>query len=216
MSDDELHALNAIATHRDYPAGSIIQGSGEPSTFLASIVEGVVKLIHGLPDGREQIVGLLFSADFLGRTFADVYPCHVVAVTDVKICRYPQEAFEEILERFPGLEERLYSDTLKELERAHGWLLLLGRKTAAERLATLLVMLGDRQSLVGCHHLPQNNSLNFDLPLTRTEIADFLGLTIETVSRQFSRLKKDGLIQIANKRHIVVPDRKALEDLAGD
>lgn len=217
LENHELSELNALARHHTVPAGKSIQPAGEPTIYVANIVEGVVKLVRGLSDGREQIVGLLFGADFLGRTFSDLASCEAVAVTDVKLCSFPQDDFEDLLTRYPNLEERLFSDTLIELERAHGWLALLGRKTASERVATFLLMLADRQSLATCSHFqPRQRQLSFDLPLTRTEIADYLGLTIETVSRQLGRFKKDGLIQIENNRHITIPNRPALAELTGD
>ena len=215
LGDDELRSLNAIANRRRYKAGTTIMVADMPSAYVGSIIEGVVKLTQGLSDGREQIVGLLYAADFLGRTFADVAPFSAVAVTDVNICRYPQDTFEGLLLRYPGLEERLFSDTLAELDRARDWLLLLGRKTAQERVATFLLVLANRNSAGTCWSCMEQKRVSFDLPLTRVEIADYLGLTIETVSRQLSRLKKDGIISVTHNRHISVLDLDALGNLEG-
>lgn len=216
LANEELRDLNALASRWRAPAGTTIQTFGLPVDFVGSIVEGVVKLTLSLNDGREQIVGLLFSADFVGRPFADKALTSAVAVTDVELCRYPSDRFDTLLSLHRGLEERLFSDTLIELDRARNWLLLLGRKTATERVAAFLLMLADRQALDGCHHARDRQDVTLSLPLTRTEIADYLGLTVETVSRQLSQLKKSGAINIINNRQLRVPDRAGLSRLAGD
>jgi CRP/FNR family transcriptional regulator len=105
----------------------------------------------------------------------------------------------------PELQHNLHAQALKELDAAREWMLTLGRRTAQEKVASLLY-------LVATHAEPETtSSAAFDLPLSRSEIADFLGLTIETVSRQMTKLRKQGVIRIENNRHIVVPDMDQLE-----
>jgi len=216
LSREELAALNAISSRKRLRAGETIMWAQEPVDYFANLIEGVVKLSKSLADGREQIVGLMFPGDFLGRPYTREQPFNVEAVTDVRLCRFPQGAFEKLAHDHTGLGERLFNDTLDELDRARDWLLLLGRKNAQERLATFLHMLGKRSQEIGCHDRQTPQLVAFDLPLSRSQIAAYLGLTIETVSRQLSRLRRAGVIDIVESRHIVVPRIRALEALCGE
>lgn len=216
LTKDELQNLNRIARQRMVPAGRVISSESEPETAFANIVSGVVKLTKTLADGRQQIVGLQFTPDFLGRTFAEATPYSAEAATDVELCSFPKEQFESLLKRYPGLEHRLFSDTLTELDAARDWMLLLGRKTAEEKVATFLHLLAKRVPNIGCTHSEALNYARFILPLTRGEIADYLGLTLETVSRQMTKLKRNGVLNVADNRDITVPDMDALSEIAGE
>jgi len=187
----------------------------EPTDFFANIVSGTVKLTKLLPDGRQQIVGLQFAPDFLGRTYGVQTPYFAEAATDVELCSFPRKRFEEMLEEYPDLENRLFKNTLDELDSAREWMLLLGRKTAKEKIASFLCMLANRATSIGCAHTTLSEFASFTLPLTRSDIADYLGLTIETVSRQITRLKTDGLIEVKSNREIIVPDLSALSQAGG-
>ncbi len=214
LTREELGRLNAIARFRDVPAGHIIMTDTEPAPHFANVVSGVVKLTKTLPDGRQQIVGLQFPSNFLGRPFGPRSPFFAEAATSVRLCTYPRSQFESLLREFPGLEHRLFEHTLNELDAARDWMLLLGRKTAMEKVASFLLMVAQRAGDAGCKASPASNSAKFELPLTRTDIADFLGLTIETVSRQMSRLKSRGYIKLEGARAIIVPDVEKLGQLS--
>lgn len=207
--------MNRIARQRIVRAGQIISSDAEEGTALANIVSGVVKLSKTMADGRQQIVGLQFAPDFLGRTFTGTNPHNAEAATDVELCIFPKKEFEAVLIRHPGLERRLLQDTLDELDAAREWMLLLGRKTAQEKVATFLALLARRAPDVGCSHSQEMNFSQFTLPLTRADIADYLGLTLETVSRQMSKMKSTGVIDLLDSREIVVPDLEKLEEMAG-
>lgn len=213
LSEDELHDFNRIARQRFVPAGQVV--STQDDIILANIVEGVVKLTETLSDGRQQIVGLLFPPDFLGRIYSETSTYFAEAATDLDLCVFPKKGFETMLKRYPGLEHRLFENTLDELDCARDWMLLLGRKTARERVASLLLLIARRAPNLGCQHNPEINFARFTLPLTRADLADHLGLTLETVSRQITKLKSDGIIELAENREIVVPDIDALERAAG-
>jgi len=117
---------------------------------------------------------------------------------------------ERMVGDVPGMGRKLHSQSLKELDEARDWMLTLGRKSAQEKVASFLY-------LIATHIDPENDDHScFDLPLSRADIADFLGLTIETVSRQMTKLRKDGIIQIENNRHITVPDMDDLKMAAGN
>jgi CRP/FNR family transcriptional regulator len=213
LSQEELHDLNRIARPRIVPAGQVISGGGEDVVF-ANIVSGVIKLTKSLSDGRQQIVGLQFPPDFLGRTHGDPSTYFAEAATDVELCVFPNDGFRGMLKRYPDLEHRLFENTLDELDAAREWMLLLGRKSAQEKVASLLLMIARRVPSVGCAHTPETNFAQFTLPLMRADVADFLGLTLETVSRQMTKLKSMGVIELIDNREIAVPDIEALERVA--
>lgn len=211
----ELLRLNQIAKRRNVAAGQTIMSDEDPAGFLANIISGVIKLSKTLPDGRQQVVGLLFPPDFLGRAFSANNPYFAEAAIDTEICAFPRKSFEMMLDEFPGLEHRLLEHTLSELDSARDWMVLLGRKTAQEKLATFLLLLAERSLQTGCQQIDFADSAEFEVPLTRSDIADYLGLTVETVSRQITRLKSQGIIDVADNRHIKVPDIETLRDIAG-
>lgn len=209
LSADQLAELSKHSTRKRLEAGTEVVGQGEETASCANIMRGVVKLTRMMPDGRQQIVGLQFAPDFLGRPFAIESPHSAEAATDAEICTFPRHMLERLIGRSPDLEHRLHQQTLKELDEARDWMLTLGRKNAQEKVASFL-------HLIATHYDPDTvDGAAFDLPLSRADIADFLGLTIETVSRQFTKLRKDGVIRIENNRHVTVPDIERLQQFAG-
>ncbi len=215
LTGPELARLNQIAKPRKVAAGQTIMSDEDPATFLANVVSGVVKLSKTLPDGRQQVIGLLFSPDFLGRVFNETNPYFAEAAVDSEICSFPRKQFEALLDEFPGLEHRLLEHTLSELDSAREWMVLLGRKTAQEKVASFLLLLANRSLITGCHHIQPGEEASFELPLSRNDIADYLGLTVETVSRQITRLKSANVINLVDNRHFTVPDLDRLRDIAG-
>ncbi|MEQ9121863.1 MAG: Crp/Fnr family transcriptional regulator [Alphaproteobacteria bacterium] len=220
LSDDELAGLSVVARQRMVKAGDVIMNAEEETVSFANIVSGVVKLTKLLSDGRQQIVGLQFPPDFLGRAYRARSPYFAEAATDVELCVFPRPTFQKLLADRPGLESRLFQDTLDELDAAREWMLLLGRKTAAEKVASFLAMIARRQSMATtCVHLPKGSTptqgpITLHLPLTRAEAADYLGLTIETVSRQIGKLRADGVLKVGANREIAILDMERLEELA--
>lgn len=214
LSEADLVEFNKIAHMRHLGAGQVI--ATEDDVVFANLVSGVIKLTKTIVDGRQQIVGLLFPPDFLGRTYSDSTHFFAEAVTDVELCAFSKAGFERMLQRFPDLEHRLFEHTLDELDSARDWMLLLGRKTARERVASLLLMIATRAMNAGCHHSPDHKFARFTLPLSRADFADYLGLTLETVSRQITHLRKQGIIELIDNREIIVPDIEALEDASAN
>ncbi|MYZ48748.1 cyclic nucleotide-binding domain-containing protein [Rhizobiales bacterium L72] len=211
LTEGDRHALRAMGQPRHYGAGDTIFGEDERFGFLANVVSGVVKLSKTLPDGRQQIIGVEFAGDFLGRIYRDRTSFRAEAVTPVHLCCYPRARFEALVAATRGLEERLFRDALDELDSAREWMVLLGRQSAREKVARFLQMIA-RRNAGGCG--PALGA-RFELPLSRADMADFLGLTVETVSRQMTRLKTEGLIRISNNRIIEVEDVGDLEAAAG-
>jgi len=214
LSAEELKGLNRISRRRLVPAGQTILGEGESHTIFANIVSGVVKLTKTLDDGRQHIIGLLFPSDFLGRAFREDNPYFAEAATDVELCVFPASGFEKLLPEHPGLEHRLFEYTLSELDACQEWMLLLARKKAEERVASFLLMIAKRVPETGFSHRAGQEQIRFQLPLSRAEISDCLGLTIETVSRQITRLKTKGVIELLNYREILIPDVRVLQAAA--
>lgn len=182
--------------------------------FVASVVSGVASLTQTMEDGRTQMVGLLLPSDFLGRPGREVAAYDVTAVSDLTLCCFRRKPFEQMLGSTPHISQRLLEMTLDELDAAREWMLVLGRKTAREKIASLLAIIARREATL---HLTQTvNGTRFDLPLTREAMADYLGLTLETVSRQISALKRDGVIVLETNRRVAIPDFDALLAETGD
>ncbi len=211
LEADELENLNSIARFKTVRAGQQIASPVDNLVYFSNIISGVVTLSNILPDGRAQIVGLQFASQFLGRPFRKSCSYFAQAATDVELCMFNKVGFEGLFQKFPGLEHRFLEHTLDELDAAREWMLLLGRKTAREKVASFLSMVGNQYTEVGCSAPASLNFSKFELPLTRADIADFLGLTMETVSRQMSKFKNDGIIRLEGGRWIVIPDLKRLE-----
>lgn len=210
LTSDELLLLSAHTRLVTHDAGEELAGEKMPVESYATVISGVVKLTKTLEDGRQQIVGLQFAPDFLGRLHANENGVSAEAASDVHLCRVPKAAMERLVKSTPALAERLMDQTMRELDEARDWMVTLGRKTAAEKVASFLF-------LIATHLDPEakGDSRRFDLPLSRADIADFLGLTIETVSRQMSKLKSEGVISIVANRHIEVPKFSKLKACCG-
>jgi len=211
---DELLRLEDIKYYRSYEAGQPVLWAGDHMEFVASVVKGIASLSQTMEDGRTQMVGLLLPSDFIGRPGRDIAPFDVVAVADLTICCFRQRPFEDLMTTTPSISQRLLEMTLDELDSARMWMLVLGRKTAREKIASLLAILARRDA--SFNRNAPNNTVVFDLPLTREAMADYLGLTLETVSRQISALKKTGIIELVGKRKIAVPSLEALLAETGD
>ena len=181
---------------------------------VASVVTGVASISQTMEDGRRQMVGLLLPSDFVGRPGRDTAAFDVTAATEVVLCRFERKPFEKLLEKTPSIGGRLLQMTLDELDAAREWMLLLGRKTAREKISSLLAIIARREALLSPSL--RTGPVAFALHITREAMADYLGLTIETVSRQLTALRKDGVIEMEGKRRILVPDLPRLLDEAGD
>jgi len=212
--EPELLQLDDIKSYKTYQAGETIVWAGEEMPLIGSVVSGVATLSRSLADGRRQMVGLLLPSDFIGRPGRKVAPYDVVAANEVMVCHFRVAKFNTLIDSTPALERRLLEMTMDELDSAREWMLLLGRKTAREKIASMLVLFARRGS--EAEDEPIKDGLRFDVPLTREEMADYLGLTIETVSRQVSALKKSGVIIVEDARHIRVPDYVRLLNEASD
>ncbi|MGR3614807.1 MAG: transcriptional regulator FnrL [Paracoccaceae bacterium] len=211
---DELTELDAIKYYRSFEAGQTVVWTGDQMNFVGSVVSGIASLTQTMEDGRTQMVGLLLPSDFVGRPGRIAAAYDVVATTDLVMCCFRKKPFEDLMSQTPHIAHRLLEMTLDELDAAREWMLVLGRKTAREKIASLLLIIGRRNASLSPNAL--SDQITFDLPLTREAMADYLGLTLETVSRQMSALKRDGVIELQGKRHVTVPSMQVLMEQAGD
>ncbi|MGR3513427.1 MAG: transcriptional regulator FnrL [Paracoccaceae bacterium] len=208
--EDEIAILDKIKSYRSFKAGETIVWRGDDLTHVSSVVAGIATLSKTLDDGRMQMVGLLLPSDFIGRPGRESLDFDVVAASDVTLCSFERAPFERLLVETPHISQRLVEMAMDELDAARDWMVLLGRKTAREKLASFIQMLVQR------NHLPGNDIPKLVLPLTREEIASYLGLTLETVSRQFTQFRKDGIVEFTDRRHFMVKDHAALLEATGD
>lgn len=199
LSPDALNLLSRIGVQRTLARGDIFTHAGDEPVMCANLQSGVMKIQSMLPDGETAIVGLLYPGDFIGRPYADIETHDIVALTEVTLCSFPRARFEAALADHREMENLLLRRTLHELDRARGWLLRMGRASASARVAGFIDDLARRLGALGCA-VPAE----LVLPLSRGEIAELLGLTIETVSRQFSRLRAMGVIEVHGTRGLVV------------
>ncbi|ROT97766.1 transcriptional regulator FnrL [Histidinibacterium lentulum] len=211
---DELRLLEEIKYYRTYESGHPIIWAGDEMSFVASVVRGAATLSQTMEDGRTQMVGLLLASDFIGRPGRETSAYDVTAVSEVTLCCFRRRPFEKLMHSTPHIAQRLLDMTLDELDAAREWMLILGRKTAREKIASLLAIVARRELSIGL--TKPVGPVMVDLPLTREAMADYLGLTLETVSRQVSALKREGIIVLHGKRRIEVPDMARLIEETGD
>ncbi len=209
LPDPVLGQLNQMSRRRKVRSGAQVIGADQEAPTVATIITGVVRLSKSLPDGRTQIVGLQFPGEFIGRPFAESHGVLAEAATDVELCCFAKPQFEQLLRAHPGMTELFAKRLSNELDEAHEWMLLLGRKTAEEKVASLLLLCAERFQDSSCAGSPRDE-IRFDLPLSRTEMADFLGLTLETVGRMLKRLEQTGVIVIHSGRGLTVKSVDAL------
>lgn len=209
LEQEGLRRLNDAADHMNFSAGEVLVREGDPATHLFNITAGDVRVHKLLSDGRRQIVGFLSPGDFLGLATGDQYAFSAEALTSGSACRFRKTDYRKILLEMPDLEHALLDRAAHELKAAHDQMLLLGRKTAMERLASFLVNLSDRARRAG------GEGRLIELPMTRAEIADYLGLTTETVSRNTTRLKTRGVIRLLSMHSLSIERPRELLHLAG-
>lgn len=215
LPPEALAELNQIARRRRVLAGQQLFDPDQRPQLVANIVSGVARLSRSLPDGRTQIVGLQFAPEFLGRPYVVAGAVLVEAATDMELCCFTRTQFESLLQRHPKLQQILVEHMVRKLDQAREWMLLLGRKTAEERVASLVLLCAERMCEGGCAFKTGPEANHFEMPLSRTEMADCLGLTLETVGRMIQRLVRAGVIEIRARRGVGIVDMAQLRLAAG-
>ena len=198
LEDQEFARLAAIVAGRSYNAREAIIREGDDAEWLFNIISGKVKIYRSMSDGRIQIFGFLSEGDFMGIPTTSHYRFSAEALTPIEVCVFPRQSFDRLRTECPNLERRLFEIARNEVAAARDHMVLLGRKTAREKVATFLVEQATRRK---CDH---ELSPAISLPMTRVEIADYVGLTMETVSRTLGSLRDEGLIILQSADRILL------------
>jgi len=209
LSADEQSRLVSIMSTVEVPAHQPIFEEADPADHVYNVTSGAVKIYKLLPDGRCQITGFLLPGDFLGLTHKEAYAYSAEALAPTKLCRFPRRKLEGLLDEMPKLEQRLLGMASHELAAAQDQMMLLGRKSAKERVVSFLLMMSAAAVRRGKPADP------VALPMNRSDIADYLGLTIETVSRTFTQLRTQKLIELMDEKQIRLLNPEALHEIAG-
>lgn len=207
LDEAGLDRLDAIAEHLTLGAGQSLIREGDDARHVFNVTSGSVRVYNLLPDGRRQIIGFLFAGDFLGLTSGETHVFSAEAIEPATVCRFVRSEYRALIRDIPALEAALLDRAGHELAAAQNQMLLLGRKTAMERIASFLLALPDLD--------PARRGPNGEvrLPMTRSEIADYLGLTIETVSRTLTQFQQNSAIELPSSRRMILRDREALASL---
>jgi CRP/FNR family transcriptional regulator len=204
LDSGERDRLTSIMQTTMLPAHRLIFTEGEPARHVFTVTDGVVKIYKLLADGRRQITGFLFPGDFLGLIHSESYAYTAETVTEVRLCQFPRARLESLFDELPNLELQLLDMASHELVAAQDQMVLLGRKSARERVASFLLMLSMAARRQG------NPGNPVFIPIPRADIADYLGLTVETVSRIMTRFGLQRLIQVIDDRHVHLVDPATL------
>jgi CRP/FNR family transcriptional regulator len=195
--------IMAVSSLQKKAAGETIFWEGDAADSVFEVVSGTLRLHKLLPDGRRQVTGFLSAGHLVGLAPEGTWVYTAEAITDVSLCRYRRSAFERLIDTVPGFARRILTVTSHELQVAQDQMLLLGRKTAAERVASFLLLLADQQG-----------TDDISVPMGRNDIADYLGLTVETVCRTLTQLRRNELIDLPTHGRVVIRDRDQLDHLA--
>ncbi len=197
LADSERQEFTSlIFQHKRLRAGETLFHAGEPFTHLYFVKTGSFKTVVLLDDGREQVTGFHFAGDALGidAISSPSHPSEAVALADAHVCAIPFASLTRLSRRVEHLQSYVQRLLAREVVRDQGLMLLLGRMHAEERVAAFLMNLSSRFRARGY------SAHEFTLSMAREDIGNYLGLTLETVSRCFSRLKNTGVLDVDNRR----------------
>ena len=200
---DALVALERIGTRLSLSRSHEIYAEGDETDCWYKVISGTVRICKLLADGRRHIAEFCFSGDCFGIDSADERIYGAEAVDDVIVMRFRRGPTEQLIDQNPVVARLLRDAMVRDLTSAHGRTLLLGRMTAPERVAAFLLEMFERRQ----------RTKSLDLPMSRIDIADYLGLTVETVCRILSTFKRDGMIAVPNPHRIELLDRGTLEEI---
>ncbi len=207
LHDDQLKVFSEISAEKEFRDKQTIFLQQGPSRHLYNITKGNIKIYKLLSDGRIQIIGFLYPGDFFGSYKKGKYNYSSEAIGNVRLCVFRQEVLDEYLEKNMNLSKELLHITSHELTLAQDRMGVLGKMNANERVAKFILNISDQRARIGW----QDNPIS--LPMTRQDIADYLGLTLETVSREITRFKTSNLIKAMTSKQIFISDREKLTNL---
>jgi CRP/FNR family transcriptional regulator, anaerobic regulatory protein len=192
LEQADLHAIERIARHAHFAANEALFTTGQVAMSVLNLTVGVARLYKLLPDGRRQIIGFALPGDFLGVAPSDRYNFSADAVDAVSVCGVSRDSFTQFIGQRPHFLMRINEFAARELMMAQEHMLLLGRRTAEEKVAAFLVGWRQRLARIG------DERQIISLPMSRQDIADYLGLTIETVSRTLTRFEREKMLVIVS------------------
>jgi len=204
LPEEKLQIFSKISTEREFGNKETIFLQQENANNLYNITKGNVKIYRLLSDGRIQIIGFLYPGDFFGSYKKEKYNYSAEAIGEVRTCVFNQESLDNYLEENLNLAKELLHMTSHELTLAQDRMGVLGKMNANERVAKFILNISKQRERIGW----QNNPVS--LPMTRQDIADYLGLTLETVSREITRFKTSNLIKLMNAKQIFIVDKEKL------
>lgn len=208
LPPEELVEMEQLSTVIRIEAGATLFDQGDEAGSVYNLTAGTIRLSKTLADGRRQITGFVLPGDFIGLSSRATHPYSAEAIGPCQLCRFNSATLGRMADRLPRLEHELFDRARDELDAAHDQMLLLGRKSPREKVASFLLELAHR-----CERWGQRPD-RVSLDMTRTDIADYLGLTIETVSRTLTRMKRDGMIALPSSNEIVFLRLDAVRTLA--
>jgi CRP/FNR family transcriptional regulator len=211
LGNDVADRLARISRFVEFPADGTIIFEGDVAADIFVVSSGIARIFKLLPDGRRQIIGFFYAGDFLGANCHDHYGFGAEAATAISLLAFRRRDLEQLIEKFPEIRHLFLSDASSELAAAQDHMLLLGQKLARERVASFLLMLARRR---GARAVGSANNLR--IPLSGVDVADYLGLTQETVSRCLCAFRREGIIRTRDSRHeIEIVSREKVENLSG-
>lgn len=203
LGNEDLKSFRHLGCSLRLRAGQSLFRQGEPALSVFTVTQGTLKSYRILPDGRRQVTGFHFPGDLVGIALDDDHEVTIEALENATVCAVPVRRFDDFVEDHPPMERELYIAAARELVAAKQQMVLLGRKTAIERVGSFFLALAERQG---------TDIIN--LPMNRSDIADYLGLTKETVSRILAELKSGRMIRLHAIGRVEILDRARLKHIA--
>lgn len=205
LDGEERVELARLGRHRELAPGEILFAADEDNDRCATLVSGALKISTLEDDGSERLLSLIPPAGFVGELFAPVARFEVAALTRSEVCLFSRREYEAAVERYPALARALLRRSSEDLFGARSLMAIVARTSARAKVGAFLLATGQAASDSPCHAAP-----TFELPLSRSEMAGLLGLTIETISRQLTALERSGAIRRKGLRGIELVDTAQL------
>ncbi len=205
---DTLSDRVATGTPRTYAAKDHIFREGDPASHVYLVEAGHICIYRMMADGRRQVIDFAYAGDFIGLGALEEHAANAQATTKTRVRCIPVSALHDIARHDARFGLKLYEAVSRELQAARELLFTVSQRTATERLAAFLMALSRRNERRG------EDPTEIVLPMTRTDIADFLGLTIETVSRTFTKFRSEHLIDLEQNILVTIREAGALEQMA--
>lgn len=208
LNDDQLEIFSKVSFEKKFTDKENIFLQNDPSTHLYNITEGNVKIYQLLDDGRIQIIGFLYPGDFFGTYKNNKYNYSAEAIGNLRVCVFDQRVLDKYMDQNPILAKELLNQTSYELTLAQDRMTVMGRLNAIEKISIFFINISNQRKRIGW----QSNPIS--LSMARQDIADYLGLTIETVSREISKLKTSNIIKIISSKQLFINDIEKLKQIS--